>query len=70
LLGVASVEALRRAIILYKYPIIETIFFPIAYLETMLLSRLILVFLFLRLRLSRGVFSASPWASAHGERDT
>jgi branched-chain amino acid transport system permease protein len=70
LLGVASVEALRRAIILYKYRIIEAIFFPIAYLETMLLSLLLLVFLFLRLRLSRGVFSESPWASAHGERDT
>ena len=70
LLGVASVEALRRAIILYKYRIIEAIFFPIAYLETMLLSMLLLVFLFLRLRLSGGVFSESPWASAHGERDS
>jgi len=70
LLGVAAVEALRRAIILYKESIIEVIFFPIVYLEVMLLSLLMLVFLYLRLRLFGGVFSASPWASAHGERDT
>jgi branched-chain amino acid transport system permease protein len=70
LIGVAAVEALRRAIILYKESIGEIIFFPIVYLEVTLLSLLMIVFLFLRLRLSRGVFSESPWASAHGERDT
>jgi len=70
LLGVAAVEALRRAIILYKESIAEVIFFPITYLEATLLSMLMIVFLYLRLRLSGGVFSASPRASAHGERDT
>jgi len=70
LLGVASVHAFRRAIILYKGSILEIIFFPLAYLEAVLLSMLMLVFLFLRLRLSGGVFSESPWVSAHRERDT
>jgi branched-chain amino acid transport system permease protein len=69
LLGVAAVEALRRAILVYKYPIMEAIFFPVAYLEATLLSVLMIVFLFLRLRLSGAVFPASPWPSAHGEGD-
>ena len=60
LLGVAAVEALRRAIILYKGRILEVIFFPIAYHEVTLLSMLMLVFLFLRLRLSGDVLSTSP----------
>lgn len=70
LLGVAAVEALRRAIILYKESIGEVIFFPITYLEATLLSMLMIVFLYLRLRLYGDVFSSSPRASAHGERDT
>ena len=69
LLGVAAVEALRRAIILYKESIGEVIFFPITYLEATLLSMLMIVFLYLRLRLYGDVFSASPWPSTHGERD-
>ena len=69
LLGVAAVEALRRVIVLYKESIVEVIFFPIVYLEVVLLSLLMLVFLFLRLRLSGGVFSASPSPSSHGEGD-
>ena len=69
LLGVTAVEALRRGIILYKESIAEVIFFPIAYLEITLLSLLMLFFLFLRLRFSGGVFSASPRGSSHGEGD-
>ncbi len=69
LLGVAAVEALRRAIMAYRHHVIEAIFFPVAYLEATLLSVLMIVFLFLRLRLSGAVFSASSRASAHGEGD-
>ena len=61
LLGVALVDGLRRLIILNKAALTDAIFFPIAYVEQLIYSVLMLVFLILR---PRGLLRDKPTALA------
>lgn len=59
LLGVALVAGLRRLIILNRAALTDVIFFPIAYVEQLIYSVLLLVFLILR---PRGLLGEKPTA--------
>jgi len=65
LLGVALVDGLRRLIILNKAALTDAIFFPIAYLEQLIYSVLMLVFLILR---PRGLLGEKPTVLAMHRR--
>lgn len=57
LLGVALVDGLRRLIILNRAALTDIIFFPVAYVEQLIYSVLLLVFLILR---PRGLLGEKP----------
>ncbi|MBN2335745.1 branched-chain amino acid ABC transporter permease [Candidatus Bathyarchaeota archaeon] len=64
-LGVAVIDGLRRLIILNKDALIDTLFFPIAYLERLIYSVLLLAFLMLR---PRALTGAKPMPSTLHKR--